>query len=573
MLNKIRNGSLKTKITLAFVALIVLPFSILCAYSYVQTRTYAHSQQQNSSRLVLEQIRFNLKNKLDIVESVSNNISYNSLLQTFLGEPFDPDTGSFEMYRKEIVPLVNYAKIYHKVNIQNINVYFRNTSIPEGYGSFYYDSQLKDKEWYRAFLESDERSVWYRNGSVYSYLQKIYSLNGKYLGMTSIELPEKDLFQSLDGMPLGDNSLLIWDSSGSLIHRIGNAPLPSSQLPSKTANQSDSTAKAAGGRLLLQEPLNELGLTIGLSSPVSFAAGNLQTITSFASIATLVLLITLFYFVLKMVLTTINRSIRSMDQAIQTGFQTAIPVGRNDELGVISERFNTLLERINTLMKDIIKKETLHKDAQLKALQYQINPHFIYNTIDIFSARMELAGLYDVSEACSDFGKMLRYNASGSSMSATIREELNYVRSYISLQRLKYGDQIRLSIDAPNDLAGERMVKFILQPIVENSIKHGLSRERPLEIRIRVFKTEPGSVHIVIEDDGAGISAGRLAELNERLRQPDPLRLQNEESRESIGLGNINERMTLFYGEKYYIQMDSTPGERTLTTLTMPQTG
>src|SRR5690606_1390450 len=133
-------------------------------------------------------------------------------------------------------------------------------------------------------------------------------------------------------------------------------------------------------------------------------------------------------------------------------------------------------------------KERAQKDARLMALQYQINPHFIYNTIEIFGMRMELQGDYETAEAIADFGKMLRYNMSNDYRLATLREEMDHVNNYIRIQKLKHPDHLHLSMDISAHLEQHEVIKFILQPLVENSIKHN----RPLHSRL--------DIHILICD-------------------------------------------------------------------------
>jgi sensor histidine kinase YesM len=171
----------------------------------------------------------------------------------------------------------------------------------------------------------------------------------------------------------------------------------------------------------------------------------------------------------------------------------------------------------------------------------------MYNTIDIFSAKMELSGQYEVSEALAGLGSMLRYNNSGKSMFATVAMELEYLRCYMSLQHLKFGDRIDLQVRAPNDLLEIRIPKFLLQPVVENSIKHGLPPAGTLQIVIDAQ----------IMDD-------------QRFFRTADVPLEQEDRTESIGLGNINARLKLFYGENSQIEIESIPGFLTRTILTLP---
>jgi sensor histidine kinase YesM len=220
-------------------------------------------------------------------------------------------------------------------------------------------------------------------------------------------------------------------------------------------------------------------------------------------------------------------------------------------------------------MKDMIRKETIHKDTQLIALQSQINPHFIYNTLDMFSAKMELAGQFDVSDAMADFGKMMRYNMDAQSRFTTLEAEIRYLEQYMNLQKVKYSDRIDLSIRVPDVLLTCRMIRFILQPIVENSIKHGFRQHETLRIELDIALTTNRTIRLSVRDNGQGIAPERLADLNERYRT-SVYPAGGSQLRESIGLGNINERLRLYYGEEYFLQLDSALGHYTETIVTIP---
>jgi sensor histidine kinase YesM len=235
----------------------------------------------------------------------------------------------------------------------------------------------------------------------------------------------------------------------------------------------------------------------------------------------------------------------------------------------MAESFNILIEKINVLISDVIKKETAQKDAQLTALQYQINPHFIYNTIDIFRMKLELEGNYEMADTITDFGKLLRYNINRDSQYATIKEEVDYIEKYINLQRIRYGEKIKFSVDLPEDFNNIKIIRFMLQPVVENSIKHGIdSNKKEIYIQIKFFK-KIDCVQIHVIDNGRGINEAELEILNNQLKNSIALEKKNNTDK-NIGLENINARIKLFYGEQYYIELESIEGEYTKAVINIP---
>ncbi|WP_241243054.1 cache domain-containing sensor histidine kinase [Paenibacillus whitsoniae] len=564
--------SIKNKVTLAFICFILIPFSVLGFYTYHQSDRYVQAQLLANAQTTVKQIKYTIENKIDLIESVSNNITYNYRLQQFLDDPYAPERDSLNTYFSFAAPLVNYAMLFQKINIQKISIYMKNNSIPEGFGSFYAEQKIQKESWYAPFTASEAKSLWVldanqADGSVlYRYIQKMISIEGHDLGMTIVDVRAGDLLEPAERSNLANLPVLILDEGHKIVSR-SNAEALKAQGDPPLSLFSEGYAKQ-GGFLYVTDAIKEVQHAIVLAIPIPPLLGSLQVATNLVFIFTFIVLLFAFYYILKMTLSKMKTSIKQMDTAIESGFHP-IPIVRKDEFGVITEKFNILLSKISVLLSDMVKRETLHKDTQLIALQSQINPHFIYNTLDIFSARMELAGQYEVSDAMADFGKMMRYHMNGQAKFATLAEELRFLEQYLSLQKIKYGDSIHFKINVPGELLAVQVLKFILQPIVENSVKHGFARQDTLQIEVTVALEREQMLLIRVKDNGSGIQAARLEEMNEQFRTSVYLP-KGDRDRESIGLGNINERLKLFYGEQFPLQLTGAEGAFTETILTLP---
>jgi two-component system, sensor histidine kinase YesM len=280
------------------------------------------------------------------------------------------------------------------------------------------------------------------------------------------------------------------------------------------------------------------------------------------------------FFIMYLLLRVIYREIvlitKQMNKVAEGHFDYRIPVKSKDELGKITEDFNVLIDRINQLVNEIVQKEIIQKDAQIAALQHQINPHMIYNTIDIFRMKTELEGNYETADGLASFGDMLRYNLNISSRFATIRDEIGNVQSYIRLQKIRYGEKVQLKVTLSPEIMDAKVLKFILQPVVENCIKHGLKdKSKGLKITIDV-EDAGGDFKIRVTDNGCGIDCRKLESLNSEFsnaRMNDTFRGGERE----IALTNINKRLLLYYGNEYYIRLDSVYSKYTTVIITVPK--
>lgn len=193
-----------------------------------------------------------------------------------------------------------------------------------------------------------------------------------------------------------------------------------------------------------------------------------------------------FIYFFRLIFIRLRRMISIMHKVIQGDVKIRIPDDRPDELGQLARDMNGLIDMNNELIEKMLMKERLRKEAQISALQYQINPHFIYNTLDAFQMRLIKEKMYWIADLLADFGKILRYNLSDKTQETTLGEELNLIRKYLNLQKISTSQEIELELSIDESLKKYPVIKFLLQPVVENSIKYGRNNNRLLKIEITI---------------------------------------------------------------------------------------
>ena len=215
-------------------------------------------------------------------------------------------------------------------------------------------------------------------------------------------------------------------------------------------------------------------------------------------------------------------------------------------------------------MQENIQKETAYKDAQLKALLLQINPHFIYNTLDMFAGKLTLDGEFETADYICDFAQMIRYNTM-TSTELPLEKELEHVINYVNLEKCRYGDSVELRIHVPEELRQIIIPRFLLQPIVENSFEHGFTGMAPEEKRqiiITARKMEDRMI-LRVRDNGRGMSLKQVEEMNQKFSQPyDAIALRHQKEH-GIGLDNINDRLQIFSHSNDRLVLRSREGKYT----------
>ena len=244
-----------------------------------------------------------------------------------------------------------------------------------------------------------------------------------------------------------------------------------------------------------------------------------------------------------------------------------IPVSGKDEISEMGVQINEMLDNIQVLMKDKIDREVLVKNTEIKALQNQINAHFIYNVLESIKMMAEIDEEYEISDAITALGELLRYNLKWVSSTVTIREEISYIRNYIRLMNLRYDFTIILSVNIDEDIYDQRIPKMSLQPIVENAILHGIAQlGEDATIYIKSL-TRGDEFAITITDSGIGMDEEHRILLEKKINGE----IDDPDSKHGIGLKNVNYRIKMQFGEKYGLTVHSMEGCYTKITVHLPR--
>ncbi len=245
--------------------------------------------------------------------------------------------------------------------------------------------------------------------------------------------------------------------------------------------------------------------------------------------------------------------------------EPAIP----DEISVLIREFNEMMQKVKSLMEAVEAKQILLKEAEIKALQQQINPHFMHNIMEtiigLASEGMD-EEVIQMSECMSD---MLRYNTQMNEIT-TLQEEMEQVRNYVQVLKMRFQDRFEVYYDVDENCMECIIVKFMIQPLVENSLTHGLAETwKDGMLRIRIVK-EDDLISIMIFDNGVGFSPERLEEMRRQLEITTERPLEYINQYKSLGIMNVHLRLRLYYGEKYSIEIFSKPGHGTCISIKIP---
>ena len=222
-----------------------------------------------------------------------------------------------------------------------------------------------------------------------------------------------------------------------------------------------------------------------------------------------------------------------------------------------------MTHRIQELMEQNVHEQEEKRKSELKALQSQINPHFLYNTLETIRMKARINKQYEIEELVKMLGKILRSSIQAGSKDMTIREEVELAEYYLKIQQYRFGERIQYQIYVEEGTERQKILPLLIQPLVENCIIHGLEGRADVGHIDVCVKRSGQNVVITVTDDGAGICGEKIAEIRRELAG-------NRTKGEHIGICNVNQRVRLRYGEEYGVTVESIGGEYTRVEITLP---
>lgn len=265
---------------------------------------------------------------------------------------------------------------------------------------------------------------------------------------------------------------------------------------------------------------------------------------------------------------SITRPIRKLsevtDQVAKGNLDVRSDVKGGIEVGMLSDSLNTMIDKINELIEQVTKEQIRLRKAEFELLQSQINPHFLYNTLDAIVWLAEAGEQKKVVDMVGSLSEFFRTSLNRGKDIITIGEELNHVRSYLEIQQVRYQDILEYEIHVPEELNKYLIPKITIQPLVENALYHGIKNKRGSGRILIKARKEEDFFYIQIEDNGIGIKEERLEQVRDGIRDGVLT------GKDIYGLYNVNERIRLNFGEKYGISIESAYKKMTVVSIALP---
>lgn len=558
---RFRDYPLQKKMTALFMLLVMIPCVLLSTILYRLTGERHRREWTAQQEATLQSMERNIAARMAQIESIVEVLTHSDAVTHLLTERSQSrgDTILDLLYgaRVEVLRSEMYLAKYGA----DILLVSMREGVPDRYDTVLNHAAYGGDEAYHAFLLGEERGAWgpprkmlpdllqpfaTNDVAMIPYYSKVLTGISTQLGTVLCGVRIESLLEPLMGWADGP-VITVWYGDTCVFWSDGQTYRV---MPTGVEHG------VAAGRFRSSLQMRDVGYTLTLDADAHelqaqllITALNTLLITAFGG--TLMLAVTRI--LVRMVLRSLRQSVQAMEQFNTDNRHVQLPVESNDEIGQMIGVFNQLLRRIDGQYDQLLQKEQDQRRLHLLALQYQLNPHFLFNSLHWLQMQMEACAINPtLCESIESLGQVLRYNLS-ESRSATLHQEAQHMHAYIAFMQSMKQNQIELTMDWPESLDTLEILRFTFQPILENVIRHGLIPNQTLHIGIYI-RLEPDHVHIRVENDGKPISPENLAQIQHRLAQRD----LNAQQARGVGLSNLALRLRLVYGDKVRMIIDST---------------
>ncbi|OCT12874.1 hypothetical protein A8709_21315 [Paenibacillus pectinilyticus] len=596
----VTDSSIFNKIFYGVLIIVCLVIFVSSFFSYKYTRNmYVDEAVKNAARLV-DNINTEFEDNLDQVDQI---------IQSIYAETDYADSSNSI---KEILSTKSYTGIedeFHSLKVIR-NFFQRLMFLRKDFNSFYiYSSKEKvfsyaiggknkldysptNEAWFKQTMEADGRTIilpphypfqLQYNKEVISFsrlLKNIDDFNAEPYGVILLDLSMDSLKGIIDKARLSEKTgVLFLDPQGNEIYQnkveqgsiVLNKQISHQIMTESNGNYQDTidgksylisfnTSSVTGWKLLTLTPYTE----------IVKGGDRLLLFYMELGIAAVMITILLAYMFSKVMFKPIHKLHKGMNKVKAGSFEFQLEHYANDELGQLIQSFNAMVSTIRTLITEKYEEKLARSEAEFKYLQAQINPHFMYNTLQIISSMAIVKKVPEIHQVSKSLAKIMRYSLNTDNNHKSVQEELEIVSSYLDIQKLRYKEYLNYQIDV-EQIGHVPILKLVIQPIVENAIVHGIELKGAngwIQLSSRI---EGEHVCIDVFDNGVGIPRDRLEKLMQHMNHTETMEWSASlTDNNHIGLKNIHQRLKLMYGAEYGLQIESEEGNWTRVTIHIP---
>ena len=574
-------SSIQSVIFATVAVLVLSAVVIVTGVSMKFTNTSIFENSSEYTHTIIQQMNQNIDSYIDYMENIAYLISSNEDVQDYF---FDEEIDNEGRYR-----ILNQFQtiLDSRSDIRNVGIISKNGRmlINDGSKSVNQDLDLNTQEWYATALEKP-------NGPILtsSHVQHIISGerpwvitlsrgirdrsgSGEKEGVFFIDLNYSAISGLCDQSTVGTKGYaFILDAKGNIVYHPQQQQLYNElqteniSLIMDTDEDTVLTGTGNDGKLYSISRSEKTGWTVvDCTNVKELLSKSRQAQSVYVLTAIILVIVALLFsrFMARSITLPIQKLRDSMKKVQEGDFSVSdVVVDSKNEIGSLTKSFDVMTHRIHELMEQNVHEQEEKRRSELKALQSQINPHFLYNTLDSIIWMAEGKKNEEVVLMTASLARLLRQSISNEDEVVPIANEVEYARGYLTIQKMRYKDKLEFQIEVDSSILYIPLIKLVLQPIIENAIYHGLKYKESKGLLIVKGFMKDGNAVLQVIDDGVGMDEETLAHIYDKHKV-------NYHSN-GVGVYNVQKRLKLYYGEDYGITYTSELGKGTTATITIP---
>ncbi len=587
-----RNISIKKKLLLVLYIQILIPLVFIGFFSFKSSEEIITNKSLSYSKDILSLIELRLQDTVRNLNIISQDLSSDESIYEAL---MNDDSNNINMlYSYEVGSKLNNVflnAVMTRTEIQSMCIVTNKKRF------FIYDNNnnsdgsniksivlQKYTEITKSAAQANGKAVWFfntKNGVVQnSYLVRmIYNRdNYKEIGLLVVEINMEFFDFVLQGLEseVMQNTTILSSDNEIIIYKNKAALDKFKKVIQDIPNEKNSFVDKKNNIFVAHTYLSEPRWRIVTYIPLNQLYSDVETLRDriiLLCMGSILILSVVSVFMSFDMIKPINQLVKAMKgMNINNISDSYIEIERKDELGFLHKTFNNMAKEIDHLVTWIYREQITRKEAELKALQSQINPHFLFNTLESINWMAQLNNVPEISSTVSDLSTLLEASIGRDDRLITIEEEFMYIDKYIALLKRRFEDRITLNKEVDPKVLYIKIPRLLIQPLIENAVYHGVENSRGKGIITLTASIREDLLIIEVIDNGNGISTDELVKLNKGLEMDNDTyfkSLSNKKNK-SIGIDNVNRRIKLFYGEKYGINLESKLNIYTKVSVTLP---
>ena len=561
LLHWVNGIKLRYKLAIIYSMFCFLPVMLLFLLSFLQMRSIIDDKEKLNLQSYLQQSVSSMDRTLDGYNSLSDYIAFDRTLAEAFSMEYGTPYEQYEQLTQKVDPILRSSSYFHG-GMQRITIYTDNGMVKHD-TTVAPVSEIEETDWYQKTLEHPGINwfVNYQEKTLFSARKLAFSGAREGVNILYMDVDYQKLFTPYAETLISECGLYITDQEGKLVFEESRFSGKNQNYDLTYSEFLEQRDRGSTDYTILCEQSNTTGWTVWLYQPVGLAGEAMRPIVVMAGVTILICIFAavLAYFITSgMVSGRIERLTRLMQEVQEGSMDMQVGSDDRDEIGMLYRGFGSMMKRIRTLINEVYLGKITQKEAELKALQAQINPHFLYNTLSLINWKALAAGEEDISRMTLAMSTFYRTALNRGRNVLQVEAELSNTRAYLEIQSMLHDGDFDYEIEVQPEILQCESLNLILQPLVENAIHHGIEEKTDGrgKISVRGWK-EDNCVWFMVEDNGVGMEQ-KVAD-----------KILTMESK-GYGVRNVDERIRLCYGEKYAMKVESVVGKGTKMTIHFP---